>query len=88
MGIATAPTLGHLWPIDLNRSRSVPNTHRDSDDIPEHPGIRDTLVHRVDSPGHSQEESGKRPRILGRVERPVGLSFPKDMIGVASRNGI
>src|SRR6266436_10000433 len=78
MGIATA--LGHPWAIDLNRSRSVPNTHRDSDHIPEYPGIRDTLVHSVDSPSDAQEESGKRPRILCLAQRPVSLSSSKDLI--------
>jgi len=80
MGIATAPTLGRPCAIDLNRSRSVPNTHCDSDHIPEYPRIRDTLVHSVDSPSDAQEESGKRPRILCLAQRPVSLSFPKDLI--------
>src|SRR5260370_31394298 len=63
MSIATAPTLGHPWAIDLNRSRCVPNTHCDSDHIPEYPRIRDTLVHSVDSPSDAQEESGISPEM-------------------------
>src|SRR5260370_5722426 len=80
MGIATAPTLGYPWVIDLNRGRYVPNTHCDSYHIPEYPGIRDTLVHRVDSPSDAQEESSKRPRILCLAQRPVSLSSSKDLI--------
>jgi len=80
MGIATAPTLGHPWALDLNRSRSVPNSHRDPDHIPEASRIRDALVHRVDSPSDAQEESGKRPRILCLAQRPVSLSSSKDLI--------